>query len=89
MNTDNMQGDATAIHIKSGEQANIIIPPGCQHNQITIINHEQSEILEPAKPPPETVAEMLEDSSSLEVSARLKFIRKVYMIVGGNNVSMK
>lgn len=39
MNTDNLQGDATAIHIRSGEQANIIIPPGCPHNQITIINH--------------------------------------------------
>ena len=75
--------DTTTIHLQEGEQTNIVIPAGYQPDQITIIKNQPAPYEEPKRPPPETILdELIDADNSLEVSDRLKFLRKVYIIVG-------
>lgn len=75
-------GETTFVNLQENGQATFVLPAGYDPNQIQIIKPEDKDtsIISPVKVAPETVLDHLE-SDSLESSARIKFIRKVYILV--------
>lgn len=78
--------DSTIVNLKEDGQATLVLPAGYDPNNIQVIRPEENDIpiVEPTKVVPETALDHLE-SDSLESKARIRFIRKVYIIVTSNH----
>ena len=63
-----------------GDQTQIIVPPNYQPHQIVIIQNNSDPLEESKKSPSDDF--MMSVEPSLEASSRVKFLRKVYGLVG-------